>query len=91
MNISQSEYMERLINMLPDSTFVGRTKLIFDRDSLVSSARLVEYISEEMHNRLSTLQDTDYVNELKDATRNLVVLGRFLSISCDTITGGCNE
>lgn len=87
MNLTQSEYMERLVNLLPDSTFVGKTKLVFDKDCLLHASEMVEDLSEAMWVSLSGLQDVDYVADLKDATRNLVVLGRFLSVSYGVITG----
>lgn len=87
MNITQSEYLERLVNLLPDSAFVGKTKLVFDTNCVTHSAQMVETIAAEMFKTMENFTETDYIADLKDATRNLVVLGRFLTISYQTITG----
>lgn len=88
VKLTQSEYMERLVNLLPDTAFVGKTKMVFDRGCLEHSAQMVEAISNELFKSLGQLAETDYVLDLKDAARNLAVLGRFLTISLETI---CRE
>lgn len=77
--------MERLVNLLPDSTFIGKTKLAFGNDSLVHACQMTEAIANEIFRVLTAFADTDQVCDLRDATRNLAVLGRFLTVSYNTI------
>lgn len=84
--MTQGEYIERLVNLLPENTFIGKQKLVFDNNSLVFSACLVESLADEMDKRFAELQDTDFINDLRDATRNLAVLGRFLAVAVKTLT-----
>jgi hypothetical protein len=85
VDLTQTEYMERLVSLLPDSTFIGKYKMAFGSDSLVHAAQMTEAISNEVFKVLLQFKETDLVSDLKDATRNLAVLGRFLTISYNTI------
>lgn len=87
MNLTQTEYIERLVNMLPDSAFVGKQKMIFDGSCVGAGANMVEAIADAINKTLDNFTETDYVLDLRDATRNLAVLGRFLAISYDVLLG----
>lgn len=87
MNLTQTEYIERLVNMLPDSAFVGKQKMIFDGSCVGTGANMVEAIADEINKTLDNFSETDYVLDLRDATRNLAVLGRFLAISYEVLLG----
>lgn len=88
MNLSQGEYLERLVLMLPEDAFVGKSKLVLGPDCVYHSAQMVRAIANEMFKCLSQYADTDLNASLKDAVINLAVLGEFLTISYSELFGG---
>jgi hypothetical protein len=80
MNISEAEYLERLIYLMPCKSVVVTQGISLDNESVHHCATMVEDIAEIVIGKLSAFKETDQVLELKDAALNIAVLGRFLGI-----------
>jgi len=91
MQLSQVEYLERLVNLLPPSDFRAEPTLSFGKESIFSATLMVEDIALQVIKLLNQFADTDQVSDLKDAMVNQVVLSRFLAGSYYQIIEGSNH
>ena len=80
MQISDTEYMERLIYLMPKTITQTTERVYLDNNAVIHSAIMIEDISEIIINHLTQFKETDQILELKDAMMNIAVLGRFLAI-----------
>lgn len=83
VDITANEYIERLVNLLPQYVLSTETCPLFIKpncvaESMVHSASLVELLAVEVEKSLAPFADVDHVCELREATRNLYCLGIYL-------------
>ncbi len=98
MHITEIEYLERIVNMLPSTRFqpnqyisINSLAEAMNKENIISCCLMIEDLAEQNIKNLSKFQETDPVLELKDVSFDMAVLGRFLGIVCLTILENIDE
>ncbi len=80
---TKREYVERMCDLIPNSCVSD--KLVVTNETVQSAIALIEEMSALLHVEFAKMVETDLVIEVKNTSRDLFTLARFLEIAFDVI------